>query len=435
MNSIQGNPKQGLTGATIGFFIGFAAVALFGPTAQRIKDSLELTPLMVAFLVAVPSLSGSLLRIPFSAWVDITGGRKPFLVLLGLSIAGMGGLTGLILWSYPDRLSSSLYPWMLVLGALSGCGIATFSVGASQVSYWHPQRRQGSALGIYAGPGNLAPGIFTLLLPLALSTLGLEGSYMAWFLLLVTGTFLYYRLGRNSWYFQYREQGHPPAQAYELARRAGQEIFPASSLKDSLFFSARVWRTWALVGIYFTTFGGFVALTAWLPTYYSAYLNTSVLAAGAFTGLYSIATSVFRVMGGGLADRLGGETTTAAALLVIIAGAALMSFSQTLGMSLSAELLLALGMGVGNAAVFKLVPQAVPRAVGGVSGWVGGLGAFGGFLIPPLLGVAVQSQGLQGYASGFFLFVVLAAVSLVLTLLLKQSFTAHSAAIEEKPAS
>src|SRR5690554_1798426 len=84
--TFQGTPKQGLAGATVGFFFGFAAVALFGPTAQRMKEGLELSPLMLAFLVAAPSFSGSLLRIPFSAWVDTTGGRKPFLVLLGISI-------------------------------------------------------------------------------------------------------------------------------------------------------------------------------------------------------------------------------------------------------------------------------------------------------------------------------------------------------------
>jgi len=104
---------------------------------------MQLTPVMVGFLVAMPSLSGSLLRIPFSAWVDTTGGRKPFLVLLFLSIVGMTGLFLVIYLLYPDRLTLGLYPLLLLLGLLSGCGIATFSVGISQVSYWFPQKRQG----------------------------------------------------------------------------------------------------------------------------------------------------------------------------------------------------------------------------------------------------------------------------------------------------
>ena len=92
---VIGKPAQGLFGATLGFFFGFAAVALFGTTAAKVKDLVGLSPLTVGFLVAMPSLSGSLLRIPFAAWVDTVGGRKPFLILLGTSIAGMAGLTSL----------------------------------------------------------------------------------------------------------------------------------------------------------------------------------------------------------------------------------------------------------------------------------------------------------------------------------------------------
>jgi NNP family nitrate/nitrite transporter-like MFS transporter len=115
-------------------------------------------------------------RIPFAAWVDVTGGRKPMLILLSLSILGMVGLTLTIYSFYPDRLTPGMYPLILLLGALSGCGIATFSVGISQASYWSPKAKQGSALGIYGGVGNLAPGIFTLILPLALTAAGLAGA-------------------------------------------------------------------------------------------------------------------------------------------------------------------------------------------------------------------------------------------------------------------
>ena len=80
----------------------------------------------------------------------------------------------------------------------------------------------------------------------------------------------------------------------------------------------------------------------------------------------------------------------------------------------------ATGMGVANAAVFKLVAQEIPEAVGGAAGWVGGLGAFGGFAIPPLMGVIVQAQGIEGYANGFVVFICLAAVSLLLVGILKR---------------
>jgi NNP family nitrate/nitrite transporter-like MFS transporter len=192
-------------------------------------------------------------------------------------------------------------------------------------------------------------------------------------------------------------------------------MFPSGNFQDSLLRSARVGKTWLLVAIYFTTFGGFLALTSWLPTYWKSYLGVATLAAGSLAGLYSILASLCRVAGGKIADRLGGETTLRLALLVTLAGAILMTLSNRFALSLTAEIILAVGMGVANGAVFKLVPQAVPQAVGGASGWVGGLGAFGGFTLPPVLGVIVATQGMVGYAGGFGLFIGLSLVSLALS--------------------
>lgn len=421
MRAIKGTPQQGLFGATAGFFVGFAAVALYGPTAARFREVMELGPIMVAFLVAMPALSGSLLRIPFSAWVDTTGGRKPFLVLLSLSVIGMVGLTLVICLLYPDRLTTSVYPLLLLLGLLCGCGIATFSVGISQVSYWFPQKRQGRALAIFAGVGNLAPGLFSMLLPVALVALGLAGSYLAWLVFLVTGLVVYALYGRNAWYFQLRVQGVENGEARQQARELGQSLFPAGSLTESLRISARVWRTWALVWIYFTTFGGFIALTAWLPTYWQSFYGMSALAAGLLTAMYSLLASSIRIAGGLLSDQLreGGENTAILALFVMMAGGLVMTGATEYELAIPGVVLLAFGMGVCNAAVFKLVPQEVPQAVGGAAGWVGGLGALGGFVIPPVMGFAVHDLGQRGYAIGFIVFVFLALFSLSMAWILK----------------
>lgn len=421
--SLRGTPSQGLWGATLGFFFGFAAVALFGPTAARFQQVMGLSPMAVGFLVAMPSLSGSLLRIPFAAWVETTGGRKPFLVLLGLSSIGMAGLTAVAVWIYPDSLTAAWYPALLALGMLCGCGIATFSVGISQVSYWHRQRQQGRALALFGGLGNVAPGIFTLVLPFALGQWGLATSYVAWFVMLLAGTALYAFMGRNSWYFQLRSQGVSDAEARREATALGQELFPARNLIESLRESAHNPKTWALVFIYFTTFGGFIALTAWLPTYYTQYFGLTPLLAGGLAGLFSLLCSLIRVGGGVLADKLreGGENTAVLALLILLSGTLVMINAARYEMALPGEILMAFGMGVTNAAVFKMVPQAVPRAVGGASGWVGGLGAFGGFVIPPVLAFAVRDLGKAGYAIGFIVFVFLTLLSLTMTWILKYS--------------
>jgi NNP family nitrate/nitrite transporter-like MFS transporter len=423
MSEVKGTPAQGLTGATLGFFIGFAAVALFGPTAARFQQVMHLGPMAIGFLVAMPALSGSLLRIPFSAWVDTNGGRKPFLVLLALSVAGMAGLSAVVAFLYPDRLTAQYYPLLVALAMLCGCGIATFSVGIGQVSYWFPKQAQGRALAVFGGVGNVAPGIFSMLIPMALGSLGLVNSYLIWLGMLAAGTALYFLIARNAPYFQLRGQGLAVAEARREAARHGQVLFPAGTLKDSLAASARIWRTWALVLIYFTTFGGFIALTAWLPTYWTAYFGMTSVQAGMLTALYSVLTSLIRILGGIVSDKLreGGENTAVLALFIMLIGALVMIGAREYQLAIPGEILLAFGMGICNAAVFKIVPQAVPQAVGGAAGWIGGLGAFGGFAIPPMLAFAVRDLGRSGYSIGFIVYLFLALLSLFMAWILKYS--------------
>ncbi len=418
---VRGTPNEALVAATLGFFFGFAAVALFGPTAKAFKDALSLSPTEVGLLVAVPTLSGSLLRIPFSAWVDTDGGRKPFLWLMGLSVVGMAGLAYIVVTMYPDDLTPSIYPILLLLGVLSGAGIATFSVGISQVSYWFPQKRQGWALGTYAGAGNLAPGIFSFLIPVVLSNWGLPSAYVIWLLILFAGTVLYFFMGQNAPYFQLRDHGIDAETAKAKARELGEELFPAGSILDTLKKSAAIWKTWALVALYFTTFGGFIALTAWLPTYWQELFGVRLFIAGVLTATFSILASLIRIVGGSVADRIGGERTALLSMVTLLVGAAIMAFSHVLVVSLVAEILMAVGMGVNNAAVFKLVPQEVPEAIGGASGWVGGLGAFGGFAIPPLMASFVHGDDVTGYATGFVVFIALAVMSLLVVWLLMRT--------------
>lgn len=402
--------------ATFGFFIGFAAVSLYGPVAKKLKDILDLGGLALGFLVAAPQLTGSLLRIPFGAWVDKVGGKKPLFTLLILSVIGMAGLTLLLFLAYPDHLSPATYPLILILGFLSGCGVATFSVGIPQTSYWFPQHRQGWALGTYAGLGNTAPGIFALLLPLALTAWGLSGAYLAWFIFLLAGTIIYAAFVKDAPYFQLIKYGVSREKAIEEAKKHGQELIPSGTLVEALKISAKVGRTWALVGLYFTSFGGFLALTAWFPSYWSLYHGTSLKLAGFLTAVaFSLLASLIRVAGGSVSDKLGGENTAFLSFATVLIGALIMIFAENFVPSLIGELLLGAGMGVANAAVFKLVPKYVPEAVGGASGWVGGLGAFGGFVVPPILGTFVDIMGKEGYAKGFIVYVFLAIMCIVIT--------------------
>jgi NNP family nitrate/nitrite transporter-like MFS transporter len=411
---LLGNPTAGLVMGTFGFFIGFAAVSLYGPAAKYFQDQMHLGGLALGLLVAAPQLTGSLLRIPFGAWVDRVGGRLPMLTLFCLSLVGMWGLVFILLTA--KTLTVASYPIIVMFGFLSGCGVASFSVGIPQVSYWYPQSRQGTALGAYGGIGNLAPGLFTLMLPYAIVAWGLAGSYFAWFSFLIVGTGIYAWLSRDAYYFQLRQQGVDAEKSREIAREKGQELFPNERVWQAIITAAEDPRTWGLVALYFVSFGGFLALTAWFPTYWINLHHMDIKSAAMLGGLgFSLLAAIIRVFGGMLSEKIGGERTAILAFVGVLIGALMLTFMVDFYRDLAGELLIALGMGVGNAAVFKMVPKYVPEAVGGAAGLVGGLGALGGFVIPPFLGAVVDAMGAQGYAGGFFAYVVLAVMAIAVS--------------------
>lgn len=419
-NVCQARSTRGaaLVWSSLAFFGGFAGVSAFGPIVSQLKEGLALSPLLMGLLAASPALSGSLLRIPFGAAVDRVGGKKPVLLLLGLAAAGIAGIT-LMFHLYPQP-SPAHYPLFLCFGVLCGSGIATFSVGVPSVSYWYPQKRQGSALAVYAGLGNLAPGLFALLLPFLVIQLGFSFAYVLWFAAIVLLMILLFAFMRDAPYFQYREMGieiDPDA----LLHACGQELMPTGTALQSLRKAAGDYRTWVLTLLYFISFGGFIALTVWFPTYWAEHFGMGMVAAGGLTALYSLSTSLLRVVGGFAADRWGGERVTMAAFAVVALGALLVLLAGPLrGIAIAGAMALALGMGFANAAVFKLVPKYTPAAVGGAAGIVGGLGAFGGFVIPLAMGLFVKINGAAGYPRGFSVFLFFSLLAMVMITLLNR---------------
>ncbi len=421
---LKGTPTSGLIMATFGFFIGFAAVSLYGPVASKFKEILGMSGFLLGLLVAAPNLSGSLLRIPFGAWVDKSGGKKPILTLFLLAILGMLGLTILLLLYYPDHLTKDMYWFIVLFGILGGSGIAIFSPGIAQTSYWFPKKKQGIALGVYAGLGNLAPGLLGIFLPIALHSLGLTNSYLIWLGFLLIGTVIYWIFTHDAYYFQLRKKGVDPDEAAKVSKELGQELIPSGSTLESLKISAKVPSTWGLVLLYFTSFGGFLALTVWFPTFWVKSYHYDIRTAGLLMALgFSLLSSLIRVWGGHVSDKFGGERIAIFSYFTVLIGAVLIFFSHAFWIALVGEITIGAGMGVANAAVFKLVPKYVPTATGGAAGWVGGLGAFGGFVVPPILGIFIDHYGNAGYAKGFIVYIILALISIITSFILLK---AHS---------
>ena len=400
---LKGTPASALLGATLGFFFGVMAISLFGPTSTTLGAAMGLGATELGLLVSVPSLTGSLLRIPFGAMVDSNGGRRGFLFLLAAAVIGLGALS-LLFTLYPVETPGSmkgLYPVVLLLGCLAGCGIATFSVGASQSNYWFAKSRQGYASGIYGGLGTTSAGILAFALPLLLHRFGFTAAYYILTGVMLLGLLLYIWLGANPPYFQFLKAGKSADVARDNALACGQELFPKGSAATSLKISARIPQTWMLVLCYFTTFGGFMALTAWFPTFWKKGMGLDPMLAGALTAVFSILAALLRVPGG-------------AALALLAVAGVLMNIPMGWGGLFVVSLLISVAFGFNNGATMKLVPVYVSEGVGGANGWVGGLGAFGGFVFPPLMGRLVDLSPEHGYGYGFLLFTFFALLVMVI---------------------
>jgi len=125
-----------------------------------------------------------------------------------------------------------------------------------------------------------------------------------------------------------------------------------------------------------------------------------------------------------MSDKIGGELVSIVAFGMILIGALIVisGGNTNFSVSLAGEILMGAGMGIANGAVFKLVPKYVPHATGGAAGWVGGLGAFGGFVVPPILGIFVQNFGISGYSKGFIVYVLLSVMAIIISGLLWKAY-------------
>jgi nitrate/nitrite transporter NarK len=337
--------------ATISFTLCFAAWGLIGGLATVLAGLYGLNASQTAFLVAVPVLLGSLARLPMGMLTDRYGGRLVFGALLVFSSAA----------AFVVPLTNS-YQFLLFAAFLIGMAGSSFAVGAAFVSRWTPPTRQGTALGIY-GLGTMGQSLAVFVGPVVAARFGWETVFRGMSAVLLVWAIAYVALARNP------VQTKRPATADEM-----MSVLRRSS------------TAWLLGAFYFLTFGGFVAFSIYLPTLLKAQFGLEPADAGFRAAGFVVLATLMRPVGGWLSDRIGG----AQVLSWVFGGVALFSLLLTWP-SMVPFTVGALGcamlMGLGNGAVFALVPGHFPKDTGTVTGLVGALGGLGGFFPPLLLGV------------------------------------------------
>jgi MFS family permease len=149
---------------------------------------------------------------------------------------------------------------------------------------------------------------------------------------------------------------------------------------------------WVLGAFYFLTFGGFVAFSIYLPTLLRVQFGLAPADAGFRAAGFVVLATLMRPVGGWLADRIGGAQVLSWVFGGVAAFALLLTWPAMVPFTVGA-LGCAMLMGVGNGAVFKLVPEHFPKETGTVTGLVGALGGIGGFFPPLLLGLFSDRLG------------------------------------------
>lgn len=370
--------------ATAAFTLCFAVWGLIAPLAPRFRETYQLSATEAGLLVAVPVLLGSLARIPLGMLTDRFGGRLVFtgLLLALLAPVALAGLTA----SFGALLGVSLF-----LG-LAG---ASFAVGVPFVARWFPAERQGLALGVY-GAGNFGTAIASFVAPRIAARFGWPSAFWVFLPLLLAMALLFWAAGRDAPGFV----GQTQALGARLA------IFQRRPV------------AWVLALFYFVTFGGFVAISIYLPTLLVSGYGLDPADAGARTAGFVALATLARPLGGYLADRWGGTPVLNASFAIVALLAIVLAFEPGMAAMTLAFLSIAFVLGLGNGAVFKLVAELFPKETGAVTGLVGAAGGLGGFFPPVVMGIVQDVTG--SYAIGFMLLSEFALVCLIVNLLALQ---------------
>jgi len=341
---------------------------LNGAMAPFIGETFDLSPAQKGLMLSVPIIAGALMRFPLGILSQYIGRKKATLVEMALIAVAM--LFGFFfVKSFND---------LLAMGVLLGIAGASFGVALSLGSGWFPPQHKGLAMGL-VGAGNVGTAVSVLVAPPLAQWLGWQAVYgvaaVAILIPMVVMVFL--------------AKEPPDVDSHASFREHIACLFE----KDGWVFSL----------IYGVTFGGFIGLTTFLPSYYYDQFGVSKVQAGQLTMLAAFMGAAVRIVGGWLSDRWGGVNTLTVVLLVVAVGLVLVGLSSG-SLALTTLLLIVCfaALGAGNGALFQLVPLRWPTSTAVAGSMIGEIGALGGGLVPNAMGLSKQYLG--SYLWGFVFF-------------------------------
>ena len=227
MTTLRTKQISVVSASTFAFTVCFAVWMMFAVIGIPIKQNLGLSETQFGVLVALPVLTGSLIRLPLGMWTDKFGGRIVFFMLM-LS-------TVFPIW----LISRATEFWhFLVTGLFVGVAGGSFTVGIGYCARWFPRARQGFAMGIF-GIGNTGAAVTQLVAPSIVVAFGWAMVPQVYAVLMLVTAILF-------GFFTYSDPTHTAGPGVTVK----QQLL---ALKDP--------TVWRYSQYYSITFGGFVALS------------------------------------------------------------------------------------------------------------------------------------------------------------------------------
>lgn len=442
----------------LAFTVCFACWTLNGVLVTFLVDNgiFKWSVIQVGWLLGIPILTGSIMRLPIGILTDKYGGKYVFSILLLLC--------SIPLFLLP--LANGFFMFA-VLSFFFGMVGTSFAVGIGYTSIWYPKEWQGRALGIF-GMGNAGAAITTFMAPSLLNHFSIDDPENGWKLLpVIYGTALII-IG-----------------VIFLIFAKNKKIDSHTKTVSQMLQSLKSVRVWRFGAYYFLVFGCFVAYSQWLlPNFMNVY-QTSLVMGGLFATMFSLPSGVIRAFGGYLSDKFGARkvmycvlssSVVLSALLMVpkmdittngpgvlagkkgiittvsetnvkvgdkdfpivrkierpmessifpirtswqkvvvsqnqevkkkellAAGITHIHFDANMWVYLVLVILIGISWGIGKAAVYKHIPEYFPTEVGVVGGMVGMIGGLGGFFGPIIFGYLLTSTGIWSSSWVFIL--------------------------------
>lgn len=385
-----------LVSSTLSFTVCFMVWMMLAVVGIKVQEEMGFNQTQYGILIALPVLSGSLIRVPLGILTDKYGGRIVLFALMAVSVPAI------FLMSYADQ-----YWHFLIIGLLMGLAGGSFSVGTPYVARWFPKHQQGMAMGVF-GAGNAGSAVNKFLAAWLITTYG------TWQIVPAVYSAIMLAMAVVFWFTSYHDPKHLVSSSVTLREQLALLKDPGV-LRYSQYYSV--------------VFGGYVALALWMTKYYVGEYGMELKTAAFLAACFSLPGGVLRAFGGYLSDKFGAYKVTWAVMWVCWVCFFLLSYPQTdlviqtkngplnihigLGVTLFTVLMFTVGVAtaVGKASVFKFVADDYPDNIGAVSGIVGLAGGMGGFLLPIMFGALEDWTGIR--STSFMLLYGTVCVSLI----------------------